>query len=64
MSSMISTVNAPYNTIENRDGVLIAHNTFHAPGGTIHVGGKRLEADQHREHAADAGFCLCEPRLT
>ncbi len=38
---MSANINAPNNTITNRDGVLLAYNSFHAPGGSIYIGGER-----------------------
>jgi hypothetical protein len=42
---MSGYINAPYNTITNYDGLQLAHNSFYAPGGSIHIGGKLFEEE-------------------
>jgi hypothetical protein len=40
---MSLSINAPSSNIMNRDGLLLANNTFHVPGGTVNIRGEHPE---------------------
>jgi hypothetical protein len=43
---MSSSIDAPNNTITNRDGLLLAYNTINAPGGHIIIGSEPFCASE------------------
>jgi hypothetical protein len=42
---MSASINAPGNTITNRDGILLAYSTINAPGGSVFIGGEHFGAE-------------------